>query len=149
MKANERGIKLLHDFEGLKLKAYLCPAKVWTIGYGNTRYEDGRPVKEGDVITKERAEQLFLRILDVFEKGVKSRVKKELNSNQFSALVSFSYNVGLGNFGASTLLKMVNVNPSDPKIREQFMRWNKANGGIMAGLIRRRKAEADLYFSLV
>jgi lysozyme len=147
MKANERGIKLLHDFEGLKLKAYLCPAKVWTIGYGNTRYEDGRPVKEGDVITKERAEQLFLRILDVFEKGVKSRVKKELNSNQFSALVSFSYNVGLGNFGASTLLKMVNVNPSDPKIREQFMRWNKANGGIMAGLIRRRKAEADLYFS--
>jgi lysozyme len=149
MKTNDKGIKLLHDFEGLKLKAYLCPAKVWTIGYGNTRYEDGRPVKEGDVITKERAEQLFLRILDVFEKGVKSRVKKELNSNQFSALVSFSYNVGLGNFGASTLLKMVNVNPSDPKIREQFMRWNKANGGIMAGLIRRRKAEADLYFSLV
>jgi lysozyme len=147
MKTNERGIKLLHDFEGLKLKAYLCPAKVWTIGYGNTRYEDGRPVKEGDVITKERAEQLFLRILDVFEKGVKSRVKKELTSNQFSALVSFSYNIGLGNFGASTLLKMVNVNPSDPKIREQFMRWNKANGGIMAGLIRRRKAEADLYFS--
>jgi lysozyme len=147
MKTNDKGIKLLHDFEGLKLKAYLCPAKVWTIGYGNTRYEDGRPVKEGDVITKERAEQLFLRILDVFERGVKSRVKKELNSNQFSALVSFSYNVGLGNFGASTLLKMVNVNPSDPKIREQFMRWNKANGGIMAGLIRRRKAEADLYFS--
>jgi lysozyme len=147
MKTNDKGIKLLHDFEGLKLQAYLCPAKVWTIGYGNTRYEDGRPVKEGDVITKERAEQLFLRILDVFEKGVKSRVKKELNSNQFSALVSFSYNIGLGNFGASTLLKMVNVNPSDPKIREQFMRWNKANGGIMAGLIRRRKAEADLYFS--
>jgi lysozyme len=147
MKTNDKGIKLLHDFEGLKLKAYLCPAKVWTVGYGNTRYEDGRPVKEGDVITKERAEQLFLRILDVFERGVKSRVKKELNSNQFSALVSFSYNIGLGNFGASTLLKMVNVNPSDSKIREQFMRWNKANGGIMAGLIRRRKAEADLYFS--
>jgi lysozyme len=149
MKTNDRGIKLLHDFEGLKLQAYLCPAKVWTIGYGNTRYEDGRPVKEGDVITKERAEQLFLRILDVFERGVKSRVKKELNSNQFSALVSFAYNVGLGNFRNSTLLRMVNVNPSDPKIREQFMRWNKANGGIMAGLIRRRKAEADLYFSLV
>jgi lysozyme len=147
MKTNDKGIKLLHDFEGLKLQAYLCPAKVWTIGYGNTRYEDGRPVKEGDVITKERAEQLFLRILDVFEKGVKSRVKKELNSNQFSALVSFAYNVGLGNFGASTLLKMVNVNPNDPKIRDQFAQWRKAGGRVVDGLIRRRKAEADLYFS--
>jgi len=147
MKTNDKGIKLLHDFEGLKLKAYLCPAKVWTIGYGNTRYEDGSVVREGDVITKERADELFLRILDVFERGVKSRVKKELNSNQFSALVSFAYNVGLGNFGTSTLLKIVNVNPSDPKIRDQFMEWKKAGGRVIDGLIRRRKAEADLYFS--
>jgi lysozyme len=149
MKINEKGIKLLHDFEGLKLEAYLCPAKIWTIGYGNTRYEDGSPVKQGDKITKERAESLFLNILAVFERGVLLRVKKPINSNQFSALVSFSYNLGLGNFGSSTLLRLVNENPNDPEIRNQFMRWNRAKGQVMAGLTRRRKAEADLYYELI
>jgi len=147
MKTNQQGIKLLHDFEGLRLSSYLCPAKVWTIGYGNTRYEDGSPVKSGDVITKERAESLFLRILDTFEKGVLSRVKVALNPNQFSALVCLSYNIGLGNFGNSTLLRLVNVNPNNPEIRAQFLRWNKAGGIEMQGLTRRRMAESNLYFS--
>jgi lysozyme len=147
MKTNQQGIKLLHDFEGLKLNAYLCPAKVWTIGYGNTRYEDGTPVKSGDVITKERAESLFLRILDTFERGVLSRVRSTLNANQFSALVCLSYNIGLGNFGNSTLLRLVNANPNNPEIRAQFLRWNKAGGREMQGLTRRRIAESNLYFS--
>jgi lysozyme len=147
MKINQQAIKLLHDFEGLKLNAYLCPAKVWTIGYGNTRYEDGTPVKRGDVITKERAESLFLRILDTFERGVLSRVRSTLNLNQFSALVCLSYNIGLGNFGNSTLLRLVNANPNNPEIRAQFLRWNKAGGREMQGLTRRRIAESNLYFS--
>jgi lysozyme len=147
MKVNKEGIELLHHFESCKLEAYLCPAKVWTVGWGNTRYEDGTPVKLGDKITQERADELFLNILNTFEKGVASRVKKELNSNQFSALVCIAYNIGLGNFGASTLLKRVNANPSDPDIRNQFGVWNKSKGVVLNGLVRRRKAEADLYFS--
>ena len=147
MKVNKKGIELLHHFESCKLEAYLCPAKIWTVGWGNTRYEDGSPVKKGDKITQERADELFLNILATFEKGVLARVKKEVNDNQFSALVCIAYNIGLGNFASSTLLKFVNANPSNPAIRDQFMRWNKGGGVVLNGLVRRRKAEADLYFS--
>ena len=147
MKVNKEGIELLHHFESCKLEAYLCPSKIQTIGWGNTRYEDGSPVKKGDKITQERADELFLNILATFEKGVLARVKKEVNDNQFSALVCIAYNIGLGNFASSTLLKFVNANPSNPAIRDQFMRWNKGGGVVLNGLVRRRKAEADLYFS--
>jgi lysozyme len=146
MKTNEKGIKLLHDFEGLRLNAYLCPAKVWTIGYGNTRYEDGSPVKQGDVITKQRAESLFNNIVTTFERGVKRLVTRTLTDNQFSALVSFAYNLGVGNLQRSTLLRKVNANPNDPTIRDEFMKWTRAGGKELPGLVRRRKAEADLYF---
>jgi lysozyme len=147
MKINQKGIDLLHEFEGCRLESYLCPAKAWTIGWGNTRYEDGSSVKKGDVITRERADELFLKILEIFENGVSKRVKLPINENQFSALVCFSYNVGLGNFGNSTLLKLINEDPGNPEIRNQFMRWSRANGQVLNGLTRRRKAEADLYFS--
>lgn len=146
MKLNEAGIKLMHDFEGLKLQAYLCPAKIWTIGYGNTYYEDGKKIKEGDVITKERAEKLFLMIANDFAKRVRSLLKVTLNENQFSALVCLAYNIGIANLKNSTLLKIVNVTPNDPSIRAQFLRWNKASGKVLAGLTRRREAEANLYF---
>lgn len=154
MKLNNDGIELLHKFEGLKLEAYECPAslklpeekKFWTIGYGNTRYEDGSLVKKGDKITKERAESLFTFITEDFSKNVIKRLKKFLNENQFSALVSFAYNVGIGNFSISTLLKLVNEDPSNLEIRNQFMRWNKIGGTPSNGLTNRRKAEADLYF---
>lgn len=147
MKVNKKGIELLHHFESCKLEAYLCPSKIPTIGWGNTRYEDGTPVKLGDKITQSRADELFLNVLATFEKGVASRVKKELNSNQFSALICIAYNIGLGNFGTSTLLKRVNTNPDDPDIKVQFMRWNKSKGVVLNWLIRRRKAESELYFS--
>jgi len=166
MKVNKKGIELLHHFEACKLKAYECPAsqrlpkekKFYTIGWGNTFYEDGSPVREGDVITQARADKLFEIILSGFENMASKAIVSKVNSNQFSAFVSALYNIGHGgktksglikltNGNPSTLLRKINENPSDPTIREQFMRWNKANGGIMAGLIRRRKAEADLYFS--
>ena len=66
---------------------------------------------------------------------------------QFDALVSFAYNVGVGNFAKSTLLKKVNANPNDPTIRSEFEKWNKANGRVLKGLVTRRKEEADLYFT--
>jgi lysozyme len=140
-------IKLLHKYEGLVLDAYLCPAKVPTIGYGNTFYEDGSKVKIGDKITKERAIELFENILENnFASQVKRLIKSRVTNNQFSALVSFAYNVGVGNLKRSTLLKLVNSNPNDPAIRNQFMRWNRAGGKVLLGLTRRRESEADLYF---
>ena len=149
MKLNKEGIKLLHDFEGLKLDAYLCPAKIPTIGYGNTFYEDGSKVKIGDKITKQRADELFLNVVNKnFAEPIRKLLTKKVNENQFSALVSFAYNIGIGNLHRSTLLRMVNVNPNDSGIRDQFMRWNKAGGKEMAGLTRRRKAEADLYYKI-
>jgi lysozyme len=140
-------IKLLHKYEGLVLDAYLCPAKIPTIGYGNTFYEDGSKVKMGDKITKERAVELFENILENnFASQVKRLIKSRVTNNQFSALVSFAYNVGVGNLKRSTLLKLVNSNPNDPAIRNQFMRWNRAGGKVLLGLTRRRESEADLYF---
>ncbi len=147
-KINQKGIDLIKSFESLELQAYVCPAGVLTIGYGNTFYEDGTKVKKGDKITVERAKELFENVLyKKFIPEVDKLVSSEVNDNQFSALVSFAYNVGIGNFGGSTLLKLVNVNPDNPNIAFQFSRWNKSGGKILPGLTRRRKAESDLYFS--
>lgn len=145
MIVNKEGIDLMHQFEGCKLTAYLCPAKVWTIGYGNTFYEDKSKVKQGDVITQERANELFQNIVNEFASGVKKLLAKDINKNQFSALVCFAYNVGTGNLKQSTLLRKVNNNPFDVTIPNEFMRWNKAGGKVLNGLTRRRKAESELY----
>jgi len=138
--------------EGLELTAYQDSAGIWTIGYGTIIYEDHTPVKKGDAITQQRADQLI-------EKEISSKSAKvnaalgtvAVNQNQFDALVSFAYNVGTGALLSSTLLKRVKANPTDPKIRDAFMMWNKAhvNGKLISvkGLTRRRAEEADLYFS--
>ena len=156
MKLNEAGKTLVKSFEGLKLTAYKCSANKDTIGYGNTFYEDGTPVKPGDKITKERAESLFELIASEFEAKVRPLIKANLTENQYSALVSFAYNAGIGTprthrkgpsgLWGSTLLAKVNANPNDPSIRAEFMKWNKAGGKVLNGLTRRRQAEADLYF---
>jgi lysozyme len=143
---NKAGIDLMHEFEGLRLEAYLCPAKIPTIGWGNTYYESGRKVQMGDVITRDRADKLFQWVADSFAIRVRSLVKVELNKNQFSALVSFAYNLGVSSLSNSTLLKKVNINPNDPTIFNEFLRWNKAGGQVLAGLTRRRQAEVNLYF---
>ncbi len=146
MKLNKAGADLIKSFEGLKLNAYKCSANKETIGYGNTFYEDGTPVKMGDTITKERAESLFELISDSFAAKVKPVVTSAVNENQFAALVSFAYNCGIGNLKSSTLLRKVNANPNDTTIRAEFLKWNKASGKVLAGLTRRREAEANLYF---
>lgn len=148
MKLDENGYKLICEFEGLRLKPYLCSAKICTIGYGNTYYPNGVKVTLLDKpITKEYAFEIFKDIADKFAKRVDAMVKKPLTQNQFNSLVSFAYNVGTGNFSTSTLLKKVNANPNDLTIRAEFMRWNKANRVVVNGLTIRRKKESDLYFS--
>lgn len=146
MKLNKEGSDLIKSFEGCKLKAYQCSAKKWTIGYGNTFFEDGTPVKIGDAITQQKAEQLFEIIANDFSDKIAKSVPSHITPNQFAALVSFAYNCGVVNLQKSTLLKKVKANPNDPSIRAEFLKWNKAGGKVLAGLTRRREAEANLYF---
>jgi lysozyme len=141
MQINQKGLDLIKSFEGCKLTSYLCPAKVWTIGFGHT----GDDVKPNMNISLARAEELLKQDLIKFEQGVQKIVTSTLNENQFSALVSFAYNCGLSNLNKSTLLKRVNANPSDATIRDAFAMWNKAGGVVLAGLTKRRSAEALLY----
>jgi len=148
MKLNQKGYDIIKSFEGLKLKPYLCSAKVPTIGYGNTFYENNVKVKMSDApITKQRAEDLLKLNADRFASKVLNLVKKPITQNQFNALVSFAYNVGSGALASSTLLRKVNVNPNDVTIRNEFLKWNKAGGVAVQGLTNRRIKEAELYFS--
>ena len=145
---DNKGYLLITNHEGLKLKPYLCPAKIPTIGYGNTYYPDGKRVTLLDKdITKQQAFDMFKEVANRFAKRVDTLVTSNLNQNQFNALVSFAYNVGTGNFSSSTLLKKVNKNPDDLTIKDEFLRWNKAGGKVLNGLTNRRNEEADLYFS--
>jgi lysozyme len=147
MTINNATKALIRKFEGCYLKAYKCSAKKTTIGYGNTFYEDGSAVQMGDIITQDRADSLFIIILNDFAAKVRPLIKVPVTDNQFGALLSFAYNCGVGNLAKSTLLKKVNANPNDPTIAAQFALWDKAGGKVLLGLTRRRKAESDLYFT--
>jgi lysozyme len=145
---DNKGYLFITKHEGLSLKPYLCPAKIPTIGYGNTYYSDGKRVTLLDKeITKQQAFEMFKEIANRFGKRVDELVTSNINQNQFNALVSFAYNVGTGNFSSSTLLKKINKNPNDLTLKAEFLRWNKAGGKVLNGLTNRRNEEADLYFS--
>jgi lysozyme len=144
------GLELIKKYEGCNLKAYKCPAGVLTIGYGNTRYLNGEPVREGDVITQEEADALFKKTLDNFEYQVKliigDRLKTILPESAISALVSLAYNIGITAFGKSTLLKVIKQNKNNLRdIEFQWLRWNKAGGVILNGLTKRREEEFAIY----
>lgn len=141
MKTSEKGINLIKKFEGCKLTAYKCPAGIWTIGYGHTRN-----VHKGEVITQQQADELLKQDLLVYEEGI-NVMKLNINQNQFDSLVSFAFNLGLGALQKSTLLKRIKVNPNDPKIKDEFLRWSYAGGKQLKGLLLRRQAECDLYFN--
>jgi lysozyme len=147
MKLSIEGIDLIKSHEGCKLNAYICPAGIPTIGYGNTFYENGDKVKIGDKITQQQANDLFLLIVNKFALKVDRLFNPTLSDNQFSALVSFAYNCGIGALTNSSLRKRVIKNPQDVSIRDEFMKWNKASGKILNGLTARRKDEANLYFT--
>lgn len=140
---NQEGIDLIKSFEGLRLKAYKCPAGVWTIGYGTTIYPDEHKVQPMDICTKEKAEEYLKHDLIKFEDAVKRRITVDLNENQFSALVSFTYNLGEGNLCKSTLRRR--LNNEDYDIGNEFGKWVKADGKVLSGLVRRRKSEKELF----
>lgn len=139
MKVSQDCVELVKHFEGFEDTAYLCPANVWTIGYGRTRN-----VKEGDRITEPQAERDLLEELEEFKHQVLNSVKVELKQNELDALTSWTYNLGVGNLQSSTLLKKLNSGDKD-SVPSEMLRWNKASGEVLAGLTRRREAEAELW----
>lgn len=141
---SDNGMKLLEQFEGLRLEAYLDSAGIATIGWGSIKYPNGNKVKLGDKITKAQAKEYKLHDLKEFESTVNTSVKVPLTQNQYDALVSLSYNIGSGAFKNSTLLKK--LNSSDYKgAAEQFLVWNKVNSKKVQGLVNRREAEQKLF----
>lgn len=144
MKLSQRGIDLIKQFEGYSSKAYPDPATggaQWTIGYGTTK-----GVKPGMVITAEQAEKMLRDDVAKFESGVSSLITSPTTQGQFDAMVSLAYNIGLGNFGKSTLLKKHNAR-CYTCAADQFRVWNRANGKVMNGLTKRRAAERQVYMS--
>jgi lysozyme len=144
LKPSKQCYELIMHFEGLRLEAYYDSVNVVTIGIGTTRYEDGSKVKITDRITKERALQLLEHDITKFAQAVNRLVKVNIHQHHFDALVSFVYNVGIGNLENSTLLKKLNKGDFTGAAAE-FPKWNKAGGKVLAGLTRRREAEKVLF----
>ena len=144
MSISQNGINLLSSFEGCELTAYLCPANVWTIGFGTTVYPSGMKVKKSDTCTLEQAKQLKAQDLKRFEKIVNNLVKASLTQNQFDALVSLVYNIGPSAFEKSTLLKKLNAGDYQGAA-DQFIVWNKSGGKVLQGLVDRRTKERKLF----
>lgn len=146
MQLTSAGLELIKTHEGLRLKAYKCPSGVWTIGYGHTSAAGGLEVNEKTVITQAGAEHLLRLDLENFEDIVRKAVKVELTDNQFSALVSFVYNVGETNFRKSSVLSVVNQKRFD-LVPAKLALWNKGGGKVLPGLVRRRADEAALFMA--
>lgn len=139
---NDAGVALVREFEGCRLDAYRCPAGIPTIGYGAT----GPDIRMGMVWTQEQADARLVEDLARFADGVERLVEVDLSDNQFAAIVSFAYNVGLGALAGSTLLRKLNAGDYEGAA-DQFPRWNKGGGRVLPGLVRRRAAERDLFLS--
>ena len=140
---DQKGIDFLIKEEGIRLSPYRDTVGVSTIGIGNTYYEDGTRVKMTDPpITKERAVELFKSVLNHYETAVWSVTRDDITQNNFNSLVSLCYNIGVGAFKKSTVVKRVNANPNDPRIADAFKMWKKP-----AVLLPRRKREVALYFT--
>ncbi|SEM94172.1 lysozyme [Chryseobacterium taichungense] len=145
MKTSQKGIQFILLFEGFNSKPYLDSAGIPTIGYGNTYYPGGKKVTMNDsAISRERGVELFSSVLPTYEKIVNNKIKVALTQNQFDALVSHTYNTG----GSDTLFSLINKKADSGAIRKWFTeKYITAGGKVLNGLIRRRKAEADLFFS--
>lgn len=142
MKISNKGKDLIKKYEGCELEAYKCPAGIWTIGYGHT----GQDVFEGKIITQQEADSLLSKDLTRFEKFLNRVIKVPINQNQFNALASFTYNLGMGALQNSTLLKKLNNNDFTGAANE-FDRWVYGGGKKLEGLVRRRKEEKELFLS--
>lgn len=147
---------LIAEFEGLRLKAYRCPAGVWTIGIGTTRYPGGQAVKRGDTCTEIQARFYMMAELMEIEKRLRNILYwDQMNENQRAALYSFAYNLGAGFYHArnftsiSTLCDMQNLWRDGEYVRRQFDKYVRAGGKTLTGLVRRRAAEAKLWLTEV
>ena len=140
MKTSQAGIELIKEFEGFRCDAYLCPAGVWTIGYGHTK-----GVSPGDYVSRQRGEEMLKEDLAYFEDAVSDLIAVKLTQNEFDALVSFAFNCGAGALGESTLRKRLNAGePKCPVFQQELPKWVNGANGPLSGLVRRRQAEADL-----
>ena len=136
----------LKEYESLKLNAYICAGGVLTIGWGHTGLVDGKKIELGMSITKTKAQELFEQDIVTVEKPLANEpFANRLSQGQWDALVSFIYNVGWDSYKKSTLRKRINEDINHNDIPNQFMRWNKANGKILAGLTKRREWEVEQY----
>jgi lysozyme len=148
LKLSPTGIKLIQYYEGVKLQAYRDSAGIYTIGYGNTFYEDGTKVKMGDKISKQRANELFALIVPKFEEFVRNRITRTLQQNEFDALVSFAYNTG-GGYMNKGKWRPYNIWAKVNKNEDVLKYWKTlaitSGGKVLNGLIKRRKSEAELY----
>lgn len=147
MPISNDGIKLVKQFESCKLKSYLCPAGKLTVGYGHTSDAGPPKVVAGMTITLAEADEILRKDLEKFLDAVVEHVRVPLTWHQRDALVSFVFNVGEAQFSRSTLLKKLNRGDYEA-VPTELMRWNKANGKELAGLTRRRRAEAKLWRGL-
>jgi len=146
MKASELAAVTIKKFEGFEPEPYLCPANFPTIGYGTTIYADGTKVSMDDEpIDEEKATEELLNHIKKVEKQVNGVLEVKLKSHQKAALISFVYNVGIGNFTRSTLLRKVNHCVDDQNIPTEFRRWTKGGGKVLRGLIARREEEVNLW----
>lgn len=150
MRIDSTGRDFIYKQEGIRLKAYYDVAEVATIGVGMTYYPaTGKNVKIGDTISLEQCDSMFTSMVKTYEDAVTAAVKVPLTQSQFNALVSFTYNVGIGNatkgFLGSTLLKRINAKASADLIKAAFLMWIKASGKVVPDLKKRRSMEADLF----
>jgi lysozyme len=148
MTTGKNGILLIEQFEGFRAKMYKDAVGLPTIGFGTLIDSEEEKHLLTATITKEQAEALLRKELVLIENKLKVMVTNPISQNQYDALVSFAYNLGVNNLKSSTLLKKVNANPADKTIAAEFMKWTHAGGKVLKGLEIRRKAEADLYFKL-
>ena len=139
MKTSKKGIDVIKHFEGLRLQTYRCSASKLTIGYGHTA-----TAKKGMIISQTKAEELLKSDLKRFEEGVTRLVGLKIHQLMFDSLVSFAFNLGLGNLQKSTLLKKINLGKFED-VENEFIKWNRAGGKVLEGLTRRRNAEKELF----
>lgn len=142
-RTNAAGIAIIKEFEGLRLESYLCPAGVWTIGYGTTK-----GVQPNMCISEAKAEELLREDLASFEAGIQNTLNGiALNENQFSALVSLCYNCGLAPIKQGNTIRRTLEAGDYSGAADGFLLWRKAGGRVLEGLVRRRKRERELFLS--
>lgn len=145
MRTNQEGQDIIKSYESLRLEAYHCSAGVCTIGWGSTTYTDMTPIKIGDKISVETAQELFEFHVKRCEDAVSSVIMTPVTDNEFSAMVSLCYNIGPNAFKKSTLVKMLNRKEPLEDVAYQILQWNRSGGKVLNGLIKRRQSEHDLF----